>query len=88
MHIINFNVEKPITRRDGKIKHIQSAIKEIISKSNDKASLISLETTVLVDDDMNNISVAKLHKIRACQCDPTRPDKMIESLMTLEDYCE
>ena len=45
---------------------------------------ITRATTLLIDDDMNNIMIALKNNVRAVFCDPERNRNMIEDLLVFE----
>jgi len=49
-----------------------------------KERSITRATTLLIDDDINNIMVALNNKVRAVFCDPERTRNMIEDLLVFE----
>jgi len=85
--------------KDGKQRHMASAAEELNnmhSENNNpqnhmcaapgaaKGGSITRATTLLIDDDMNNIMIALSNQVRAVFCDPERNRNMIEDLLIFE----
>ncbi len=84
--------------KDGKQHYMASAAEELNNMYNENIvpneaygtrlgtgfTKITRATTMLIDDDMNNICIALKNKVRAVFCDPERTRNMIDDLLVLE----
>jgi hypothetical protein len=69
--------------KEGKQKHMASAAEELNCLST-IATGITRTTTLLIDDDMNNVVIALKNKVRAVYCDPECNRNMIDDLLCVE----
>ena len=69
---------------EGKQKHMASAAEEFNNGNADNVNSITRATSLLLDDDMNNVYVALKSRVRAVLCNPDQPRTMIEDLLMME----
>ncbi|GMH52393.1 hypothetical protein TrRE_jg12363, partial [Triparma retinervis] len=67
--------------QDGKQSHMASAVEELLSLN--PTAAITRASTLLLDDDANNIKVALSEGVRAVWINPKEPEKMEEHLQEL-----
>ena len=68
----------------GKQRHMASAAEELANINRDSKCKISRATTLLVDDDLDNVRWALNSHTRAILCDPNNLRRMVEDLRELE----
>jgi len=68
----------------GKQRHMASAAEELVAINADSRCRISRSTTLLVDDDLDNVRAALNSYTRAILCDPSNLRRMVDELMIME----
>mmetsp|Transcript_17129 Transcript_17129/g.22623 ORF Transcript_17129/g.22623 Transcript_17129/m.22623 type:complete len:186 (+) Transcript_17129:255-812(+) len=65
----------------GKQAHMASAVEELSAKNN--TCQITRATTLLIDDDINNVSIALQEGVKSLWCNPDEPDSLTDELLRL-----
>lgn len=65
----------------GKQAHMASAVEELVARAGPDAPTITRATTVLVDDDLNNVSIALQEGVKAYWCNPDDPDSLTQAML-------
>ncbi|CAM9929681.1 unnamed protein product [Ascophyllum nodosum] len=67
---------------EGKQSHMASAVEELTQTH---AASITRASTLLIDDDVNNVQIALSQGVKSIWCDPRNPNSMISDLINLSN---
>lgn len=70
--------------KSGKMNHLESVMLNLRERYASSGTEFSASTVVLIDDDVNNINVARKYGVRAVVCDPLRPETMTTDILALK----
>lgn len=71
--------------QDGKQPHMASAVEELLHVNAKEPPTITRGTTIIIDDDANNIKIALQEGVRAIWLNPRNSDKVLTDIVQLLD---